>query len=133
MRELVDRPRSSWLELVCTSPLVRPGHPPQRPGTTATATVLPSILDGAHRGSAACARCCKPTWRRVRMKMRCTIGVSLAIFAISAAVAARQAHSNDRSQEPSAKAKPAEPDAHQATVAARQQLADNQPAAARIE
>ncbi len=67
------------------------------------------------------------------MKMRCTIGVSLAIFAISAAVAARQAHSNDRSQEPSAKAKSAEPEAHQATAAARQQLADNQPAAARIE
>ena len=67
------------------------------------------------------------------MKMRCTIGVSLAIFAISAAVAARQAHSNDRSQEPSAKAKPAEPEAHQATAAARQQPADNQPAAARIE
>ena len=65
------------------------------------------------------------------MKMRRTIGVSLAIFAISAAVAARQAHSNDRSQEPSAKAKPAEPEARPA--AARQQLADNQPAAARIE
>jgi rare lipoprotein A len=69
------------------------------------------------------------------MKMRRAIGVSLAIFAISAAVAARQAHSNDRSQEPSAKAKPAEPEAHQATAAAaaRQQPADNQQVASRIE
>jgi len=67
------------------------------------------------------------------MKMRRAIGVSLAIFAISAAVAARQAHSNDRSQEPSAKAKPAEPEAQPAAAAARQQLSDNQPVASRIE
>ena len=67
------------------------------------------------------------------MKMRRTLGVSLAIFAISAAVAARQAHSNDRLPEQSGKAKPAEPEVRPTTAAARQQLADNQPVASRIE
>src|SRR6266436_1200080 len=38
MRELVDKPKSSWLELVCISLLVRPGHPPM-------------TRDDAHRNS----------------------------------------------------------------------------------
>ncbi len=69
------------------------------------------------------------------MKMRRTIGVSLAIFAISAAVAAKQAYSNDRLPTQGTKAKPAEPEAPQATTAApaRQQPADSQQVASRVE
>ena len=41
------------------------------------------------------------------MKMRRTLGVSLAIFAISAAMPAKQALSGDRTSEQGAKAEPA--------------------------
>ena len=68
------------------------------------------------------------------MKMRRTLGVSLAIFAISAAMPAKQAHSGDRPSEQGAKAaKPAKAEAPAPTRAAGQQLADSQLAAARIE
>ena len=68
------------------------------------------------------------------MKMRRTLGVSLAIFAISAAMPAKQAHSGDRSSEQSAKAvKPAEAEAPSTTRATGQQPADSQLAASRIE
>src|SRR3984893_862642 len=76
----------------------------------------------------------QPTWRRERMKMRRTLGVSLPIFAISAAMPAKQAHSGDRSSEQSAKAvKPAEAEAPSTTRATGQQPAHSQLAAARIE
>jgi rare lipoprotein A len=70
------------------------------------------------------------------MKMRRTLGVSLAIFAISAAMPAKQAHSGDRPSEQGAKAakpKPSKGEAPAPTRAAGQQLADSQLAAARIE
>ena len=68
------------------------------------------------------------------MKMRRTLGVSLAIFAISAAMPAKQAHSGDRPSEQGAKAaKPAKAEAPASTRAAGQQLAASQLAAARIE
>jgi rare lipoprotein A len=67
------------------------------------------------------------------MKMRRTLGVSLAIFAISAAMPAKQAHSGDRPSEQSAKPKPIKAEARGTTRATRLQLADNQPAEARIE
>src|SRR5207237_8911613 len=134
MRELVDKLRSSWLELVCISLLVRPGHHPNDPGRRPPQQSFRRFRDGAHRGSAALARCCKPTWRPERMKMRRTLGVSLAIFAISAAMPAKQAHSGDRPSEQGAKAaKPAKAEAPASTRAAGQQLAASQLAAARIE
>ncbi len=68
------------------------------------------------------------------MKMRRTLGVSLAIFAISAAMPAKQAHSGDRPSEQSAKAvKPAKAEARATTRATGQQLADSQPTASAIE
>jgi rare lipoprotein A len=68
------------------------------------------------------------------MKMRRTLGVSLAIFAISAAMPAKQAHSGDRTSEQGAKAEPAkaEPAKPQSPTRTRvtgQQLADSQLAA----
>ena len=73
-------------------------------------------------------------WRPERMKMRRTLGVSLAIFAISAAMPAKQAHSGDRPSEQGAKAaKPAKAEAPAPTRAAGQRLAGSQLAAARIE
>src|SRR5437660_4814893 len=73
-------------------------------------------------------------WRPERMKMRRTLGVSLAIFAISAAMPAKQAHSGDRTSEQGAKAEPAkaEPAKPQSPTRTRvtgQQLADSQLAA----
>jgi rare lipoprotein A len=70
------------------------------------------------------------------MKMRRTLGVSLAIFAISAAMPAKQAHSGDRPSEQGAKAakpKPSKGEAPAPTRAAGQQLADSQLATSRIE
>ena len=67
------------------------------------------------------------------MKMRRTLGVSLAIFAISAAMPAKQAHSGDRPSEQSAKPKPLKAEAPKTSRATRQQLADSQLAASRIE
>ena len=68
------------------------------------------------------------------MKMRRTLGVSLAIFAISAAMPAKQALSGDRTSEQGAKAEPAkaEPAKPQSPTRTRvtgQQLADSQLAA----
>lgn len=62
------------------------------------------------------------------MKMRRTLGVSLAIFAISAAVPAKHAHSGDRPSEQSAKPEPLKGEPSEATTATRQQPADDQPA-----
>jgi rare lipoprotein A len=69
------------------------------------------------------------TWRRKRMKMRRTLGVSLAIFAISAAMPAKEAHSGDRPSEQGTKAEPAKAE----VLPAGQQLAEGQIASARIE
>src|SRR5947207_7271667 len=86
MNGTVDSLGSSWLELVCISP-VPPGQP-QRPGTTITATVLPSIRRRRAPWVRRAAEFFATTMELMRMRKPCTLGVSLAALVLSSAAAA---------------------------------------------
>src|SRR5205823_1371710 len=107
MRLWVDSPARDCLRWVRFSP-VRPGQPP---ATTRddTQPQVHFICSTGARAAVSLGRAVLPTtWRRMRMRMRQAIGLSLALCAIFGIVVAKEAiAAEDRHQPQSVKTKAA--------------------------